>query len=627
MTDTDNLTRRRFLQATGGAASAVALAGCTGGGDDGGSGDGNGGGNGNGGGGNGNGGGGSGGNTLQLMNSTVTTLDPVKAADTASGTIIQQIFDSLMNYPNGEIAVEKQLAKGHEVSDDQKTYTFNLKEGVKFHNDKEVTAKDIVYSWRRLAESKNSRRQYFILSSIGVKHETTTKTYTDDEGEHELTVAKANSLALKAKDDYTLEMTLEKPFHATLEMLAYTSFAAVPEGIVGDIKGYDGEMKQTKFATTNPIGAGPFKFKNWQTNVAAEVEKYENYHGDVAKVDGVHWKISSNAEAMYNYSAVSQNADMGYGSNFIPTSKYDPGKISDTSTDDLGRTVGKYGPVKGNTLDYLGVSTINTYYIGFNTAAVPKAVRQAVAYAANQETIVEEVFKARGSPAYHLTPPMIYPGGAPKYKSHAKSKYPYSYNESNLEKARQVMKDAGYNENNKFSFTFTVYKSSDTWPKLAGILRDQLQSAHIEMEIQKTAFSTLLQQGRQGKLEAYSLGWIMDWPKPDNFLGLLYPPLTDTSKDSPQSYTNWSGTPAAKKATKAWETIQNNSGPTDKEMKAREKAYIKMEEANWEDVTFLNMYHGLSERFAYEWVDAPKFGGAGYSRQMYNKVKLSERNK
>ena len=147
------------------------------------------------------------------------------------------------------------------------------------------------------------------------------------------------------------------------------------------------------------------------------------------------------------------------------------------------------------------------------------------------------------------------------------------------------------------------------------------------MEIKKTPFSTLLQQGRQGKLEAYSLGWIMDWPAPDNFLGLLYPPLTDTSQDSPQSYTNWSGTPAAKQATNAWKKIQDNSGPTDKQQQTRDKQYVKMEEANWEDVTFLPMYHGLSERFSFEWVDAPKFGGAGYSRQMYNNVELSSRNK
>jgi len=105
MTDTDNLSRRRFLQATGGAASAVALAGCTGEQDDSGNettteGD--------------DGTTTSGGNAeppegeniLRLINSTMSTMDPVRATDTASGTVIQQVFDALMNYPNGEVEVE-----------------------------------------------------------------------------------------------------------------------------------------------------------------------------------------------------------------------------------------------------------------------------------------------------------------------------------------------------------------------------------------------------------------------------------------------------------------------------------------------------------------------------------------
>src|SRR6056297_2940029 len=158
MTDTDNLSRRRFLQATGGAASAVALAGCTGDSDDSGSetttsdegestttsGD------------SGNQQPPEGENVLRLINSTMTTLDPIKSTDTAGGRVIQQVFDSLMNYPNGEIEVENQLASGHEVSDDYKTYTFSLKEGATFHNGDEVTAQDLVYSWERLAQSSNS---------------------------------------------------------------------------------------------------------------------------------------------------------------------------------------------------------------------------------------------------------------------------------------------------------------------------------------------------------------------------------------------------------------------------------------------------------------------------------------
>ncbi|WP_435155807.1 ABC transporter substrate-binding protein [Haladaptatus sp. DFWS20] len=612
MTDTDNLTRRRFLKATGGAATAAALAGCTGGG---GSGDGDG------------DGGDNSGKKLQLINSTMTTLDPVKATGTASGTVIQQIYDPLMNYPNGQVSVENLLVKSHEVSDDKKTYTFKLKEGVKFHNGKEVTAKDVVYSWRRLAESTNSRRAYFILDSIGVKHKSTTKTYKDSDGEkHELTVAKPDSLALKTTGDYELEMTLKEPFHSTLEMLAYTSFAVIPEGIVGDIKGYDGEKDHSTFATKEPVGAGPFKFKSWTSDDSAEVTKYEDYHGEKAKIDGVHWKISSEANARHTYGIVNKNSDIIYSSS-LPTSKYNPDKVKNTSTDDQGRIVGKYGPTDaGVTMDYLGVSTISSYYMGFNTQAVPKAVRQACAYLMNQETLVKDVFKSRGEPAYHFTPPMIYPGGAKQYMSHAKNNYPYGFNEVKRDKAKQVLNEAGYGPGKKsFSFEFTVYQSSTTWPAVGKLLQDQLKSVNIDMKVNSAPFNTLLSRGRKGNLEAYSLGWIMDWPAPDNFLGLLYPPLTDTSKSSPQAYTNWSGTEAAKQATSSWDKIQKNRGPTDKAKKAREQAYVAMEEANWEDVTFLPTYHNLSERFSYEWVDVPKYGGAGYSRQMYNKVKISER--
>lgn len=620
MTDTDNLTRRRFLKATGGAASAAAVAGCTGD-------NGNNSNNSN----NNNNKNKNSGKQLNLINSTMTTLDPIKATDTASGTVIQQVFDPLMNYPNAKTSVKKLIAKSHSLSEDKTTYTFKLKEGVQFHGDYgEVTAEDVVYSWKRLAMSKNSRRAYFVLSSIGVKHETKTITYTNSEGEkEEMTVAKPGSLAIRKKGKYEVEMELEKPFHSTLEMLAYTSFAVIPKNIVGDIKGADGKMKYKKFASKNPIGAGPFEFGKWQSNTEAKVKKFGDYHGEKAKVSGVHWKILSDSNTRYTYAFENQNVDIAYGGD-LPTAQYQPSKIKNTKTDDLGRTVGKYGPVGGNTLDYLGVSTIGSYYIGFNTNSVPKPVRRAVAHAVDQETIVKEIFKSRGEPAYHFTPPMIYPGGAKQYKQHAKNKYPYGYGKDgkkgNLEKARKIIdEETDYGKGNPFKFTFTVYQSSSTWPKVGKLIADQLRSANIKMNIQQAPFSTLLQRGRKGNLDAYSLGWIMDWPAPDNFLQLLYPPLTDTSQSSPISYTNWSGTKASKQAKQAWEKVQNNTAPTDAATKKRNEAYIAMEEANWEDVVFLNMYHDLSERFTYEHVDAPKYGGADYSRQMYNSVTLNNK--
>jgi peptide/nickel transport system substrate-binding protein len=591
MSEKSNMSRRSFLKATGGTASAVALTGTAVGKETGTKQDGSG--------------------TLNLIAGTMSTMDPIRATDTESGRVIMQMFDALMNYPNGEVEVENLLAESFETSDDFRTYTFSLKEGATFHNGDEVTAQDFVYSWERLAASENSRRSYFILDNIGVQHET-----TEEDGEE---VYQPGSLAVEAVDDYTLEFTLEEPFHATLPVLAYTSFAALPEGILGDIDGYDGEMEYSEFATSNPVGSGPFQFEKWASNDEAEVSRFDDYHGQTASVDAVNWRIIEDDNAQFTY-AMNQNAHAFE----IPTAFYDPSQVNVEQTDDLGRDIGTYGPVRnGETLDYLGVSTISAYYIGFNQQQVEKPARQAVAYALNQQSAVEQVFKGRGTPAYHFTPPNIYPGGPDAYDQHAQENYPYGYNESQLDQARQVMEDAGYGQDNQYEFTFTIYES-ETWNQVAQLLRDQLASAHIQMEIERAPFSTLLQRGRNGNLEAYSLGWIMDWPTPDNFLQLLNPPQTDTSREAPTSYTNWLESEASQRAEQAWEQVQSNPTPSDEAEQARNEAYIQIEEANWEDVVFLNVYHVKGEWFSYDTVDMPPFGGAGNSRQKYNTTTLEE---
>ncbi|MCT9095325.1 ABC transporter substrate-binding protein [Haloarchaeobius sp. HME9146] len=623
MSDEKSLQRRTFLKATGGAATALTLAGCsttddpgtTDGGtddtngtddtkntDDGDS---------------------SGGNTdatFQLTNATMSTLDPIKATDTASGEVIQQVFDPLMNYPNAEVAVEPLLATDFEVSADSRTYTFTLKEGATFHNGDTVTAQDFVYSFERLAASEHTRRDYFILDSMGVKHET--KTVTTDDGE-ETEVYKPGSLAVRAVDDTTLEIELAQPFHSTLEMLAYTAFAAVPEGILGDVKGYDGEMSHKKFATQNPIGAGPFSFETWETNTQAAVTRFDDYHGQTASVARVHWQVITDTDALYNYGQ-NKNADLAP----MPTSKYDPTKVTVEETDDLGRQVGTYGPMRnGETANYLSVPTINTYYIGLNAKNVEEPARKAIAYAMNQQEGVDQVFKGRGKPAYHFTPPSIYPGGASAYDQHAKENYPYGYNTTDLESARQVMKDAGYGPNNKYEVTFTTYQS-DTWQGLGKILRDKLSSAHITMKLEEAPFSTLLNRGRSGNLAAFSLGWAMDWPAPDNFWGQLAPPkITDTSDGAAGAYVDWDDAAgsASQRAADAWETISNNQAPTDAAQQKRNDGYVTLEEANWEDMVLLPAYHAVDERFAYDWVDIPKFGGGGDSRQKYNTVSIGSR--
>ncbi|NHN60663.1 MULTISPECIES: ABC transporter substrate-binding protein [Halorussus] len=600
MTDTDSVSRRRFLQATGGAASAVALAGCTGGdGSDSegtttdGSGD-------------------SGeGRNLKVTWRPLDTLDPIASTDSASGWVIQQVNDTLANYKEGTVEIESRLATDWSIENNTK-YTFTLAENAKFHNGEDVTADDVVYSLERLAGSPSSRRASFILSDLGVKHETRTVTKDGEQVEE----YKPGTLAVNAEDEHTVSIELEEPFHASLPMLAYTSFAVIPEGIIGDVGDYEGQMSQKKFAK-EPVGAGPFEFDHWKQDTEAVVTRFEDYHGKVPEVAGVHWRLMSDDTARYTYQ-MNKNADIFN----IPTSKFDPSMVSVEETDDMGRKHGTYGPVRnGETVNFGRVGTISNHYVGFNCEKVDKKVRKAFAYALNQETVANTIFKGRSKPAQHFTPPAIFPGGASGYEEHAKD-YPYGSDELRLQKAKELMKEAGYGKNNKLDITLTTY-DANVYIEISNLLRDKLASAYMNISVEPVQFPTLVNRGRNGKLEAYTLGWLMDYPAPDNFLKLLYPPKTDTSKKGMASYVNWSGTEAAEKATQAWEKIQANTKPTEAAQKARNEAYLAMEEANWEDAVMIPLDHPYEDRMSYDWVDVPMFGGGGRSRQMLNTAKFT----
>jgi len=541
------------------------------------------------------------GGTLQLTTGTLSSLDPVAATDASSTAVIENVFDGLTTFPDSGTSTQLQLASDISVSRDGRTYTVTLEPGATFHDGSQVTASSVVYSWERLAASANSRREYLLLDMLGVEHDTRNGEYVP------------GSLAVQALDSRTLEFTLSEPFAATRELLALPAFAPVPQGIVGDIAGYSGRQSYTEFATA-PTGSGPFVLDRWDRNTQVELSRFADYHGQAADLDAVHWQVLTDTNAAYRYGQ-NRNADFVD----IPDSEYDPSKRQVSRTDDIGRRFGSYGPMdNGETVSYLSTPTVGTFYVAFNTDSVGKPVRQAVAHALNQQEIVDQVLDGRAMAAYHYTPPALYPDRS--YESHATGSYPYGYDTTELGAARQVMEDAGYGPNNEYSVEFTHYES-ETWRQTGSILRDKLANAHIDMQLDSVPFSTLINRGRNGTLEAYALGYVADYPGADDFLENIDPPNTDYSTSSARgAYINWQGTAAAADAADAWDRIEANQGPGASARSTREAAYVTMEEANWEDAALVPAFHPIDERFSYTSVDVPPFGGLGRTYQEYNRV-------
>lgn len=460
---------------------------------------------------------------LRLINATMSSLDPIQITDTASNVVATQIYETLTDFPNGETELENGLIDSFELDEEGTTFTFELV-SAEFHDGTEMTADDVVFSLRRLAESEFSTRDNFIIGGggfLGVDVER-----EDPDGPYSADNVVPDTLAVEAVGENTVEMTLRDPNPAALDVLAYDGFSILPEGIVGDIEGYDGDVEVEELSTgETAIGTGPFEIDFWEPGEEARVTASDDYWGNTADVDSVHWEIIEDDEALFTYAVSEQNADV-FG---IPTQFYDRDLI-DADEDDRGRDSGTYDLTdeNGETVNYLGIPELSTFYVAWNVPQAPRATRQAVAYVTDHEELIEEVFEGRGVEAFSFTPPAMWPEGPDGYNDWVDN-WPYSPNETDIPAAQQVLEEAGITEDDPFEMEFTTYESV-VFQEFAELTRDKLADTPLEFSIDETQFGTLLERGRDGDLQMYTLGWIWSWPGVDYGHFGFEPRNTDTSR-------------------------------------------------------------------------------------------------
>lgn len=558
---------------------------------------------------------------LNLITGTVSTLDPIQATDAASSEKIGQVYETLTHYPNAVASVEFQLLEEVDIADDLRTYTFSIREGVQYHDNpvkSELTAHDIRYAWRRLAESPNSERANFLLLPrfFGIEYES-----DEANGVGDFDVV-PGSIEANVIDEYTLEVTLQEPNPSALDILTFPPFAAMPDGLVGDIEGYDGEYSQEQIASDVMVGTGPFEFEFWESGSEIRMTAFDDYWGQGPYVEAVHWAVIERAQEVWTY-GVEKNADILR----IPTRNYDPDNI-DAETDDIGRDVGTYDLRDENDeiLNYTGVVDLSTFYVGFNAKEVPRPVRVAIAYLTDHKSSIEEIFKGRAAEAFSFLPPGCWPYEHDDYEEFVDS-FLYSPNEVDAESAKSVLSEAGYTADNPFELTFTRYQSA-AFEEFGTMWQEHIDDndVPIEFEIEEIPFTSLLEQGANGDLEMHSLGRIWSWVDPALGLSEFEPEKTNTDQPGGAEgyYLNWQaeGSEASETAQDAWETVEANPGPDEEE--TRNDAYIAIEQARREDMIVLPLWHNFEETFRYSWVNGPRPGSLGRHRQQYNSLSLSE---
>jgi oligopeptide transport system substrate-binding protein len=406
-----------------------------------------------------------GGSGVSLWPDTTVTFDPPLAYGQADYYGLSNFYRGLMFYAPGANP-QLDIAKSLDISKDGLTYTFSLRDGVKFHNGRTVTAKDFKWTFERSSSKKIDSWVQGFLGSV--------------KGHKEFTAGTAKEITgIVAKDDKTLLLKLTKPDVTILGVLGIPPFYVLPKEEVVRLG--------SKFAQ-HPIGSGPYKFKSW--NSAQSILKMERNEAYVFAdalpyLDEVEYRWNVSADLAYLTVARDQ-ADLTFTlpASAIPRIKKDP------------RQSKRFKEWGSFTLSWWQFDLTKK---PFNDIRV----RQAVNYAFNRQAT---------EPYGYIPDGHFYPSGLFGYD---KSAPVYQYDP---EKAKSLLADAGVTG---LSFTLPVFGSGAPDP-VAQLLQQNLKDVGITVDIKQVNVNPYdVGENLPKQYRMWRLGWGMGLPDPSELVSSL----------------------------------------------------------------------------------------------------------
>jgi peptide/nickel transport system substrate-binding protein/oligopeptide transport system substrate-binding protein len=400
------------------------------------------------------------------------TLDPALAADIYSVTIIQQLFDGLVQFDQN-LNVIPAIAKSWKISHDGLTYTFFLREGVRFHNGREVTADDFVYSFSRIINPKiKSPADHFLEKVLGFK---------------EFQAGKTNDIAgLKSAGKYIFEIKLSEPFYPFVSVLGVTNLKVIPKEEV---------EKPISISPKSPIGTGSFKFTLTKEGEEVVLEANPDYFEGRPYLDKIIFKIFHGTpyeDIFRNFVDCKLEESAG-----IPFKEFrDPDKMKN--------------------FYIVRKPILSLRFYGMEVKTKPfdnKMIRQAINFAIDKEQIDQEAFQGMD----HLTDrilPVGMPGSSP-----VQHFYPY-----NLKRAKDLLSQAGYPGGKGIPpIAFWSASRADVTRKELEIVKSNLARIGMDFQIHtETNWKKFEEMMSSYKTPMFRYAWYADFPDPDNFLGILF---------------------------------------------------------------------------------------------------------
>ena len=397
------------------------------------------------------------------------TLDPAFSTDIYSVTLIQQIFDGLVQFDQN-LNVVPALATNWKVSSDGLVYTFNLRSNANFHNGRQVTAEDFVYSFTRILDPEQQAGGLSFFKKVSGA-----ASYRRGESKE--------VLGFKALSPLTLEVTLAEPFAPFMSVLAMKESKVVPREEV---------ERWGKDFGHHPVGTGPFRLESWEGNQIA-LSANPGYHEGPPHLDRVVYTIYAGAQRQKILQEFLAN-------------RLEEAAVFGADREEMAKTT---------VYQFVRKPSLSLQFYGMNCTSAPlkdTRVRQALGWAINKEEIIREVFKDQFIPAETILPPGM-TGYTPENAA-------YGYD---LERAKELLAKAGYGPSQKkLSLTLLSASKSNVAQKELAMVAADLAAVGVELQIKyETDWPTFEATVNSGKFQLYRYFWSADIPDPDNFLNVI----------------------------------------------------------------------------------------------------------
>lgn len=408
------------------------------------------------------------------------TIDPGLNAASDGGDVINNMFEGLMREVDGKL--EPAMAESYTISDDKLVYTFTLRDGLKWSDGESLTAYDFEYAWNRVLDPATASEYMFIFSE-------------------------ANVDTFRAIDKQTFEVTLKSPTPYFLGLTAFYTFFPVKESAV--VQGPDGGWAVDPDTS---VVNGPFMLKEYKNADRIVLTKNPHYwRADQVSLDQIEaLMIVDEATAL-----------TGYESGQIHV-------IDSMPNAEIPRLLAE-DP------SFMILPQDGLYYYAFNTTVEPMdnaKVRRALNLAIDRTAIVETVTKGGQIPATTMVSQSSRDHNGNVFAVEAgDSGIPVD--SSGVEKARELLAEAGYPDGEGFPVLEIMYNTSEGHKSIAESIQEMWkQNLGIDVTLTNQEFAVFQDTRKQGNFQIARAGWLGDYSDPMTYLGMFI-------SNSPMNYANW----------------------------------------------------------------------------------------